>query len=471
MKRLGPLVRLEAREGRTMLRYLPQGDRRPPPPLELHPLLAAVLAFLDRGWTVDDLSAHLAERLRNPYAPVREIVGDARNCFAAHFRSEGTDGCVAIEDPEELIRPLADGTLYRTRDVVFRNDRAPFPLTVQWLVTRYCNRQCIYCYQGAFPGARPRDAEITAQRVRDILVEAARLGALTFFPTGGEPLLREDAYDLLVFALELGLTPLVLSKQFIPEAAAERLAAAGLREIALSIDSLDPAIAARMTGTRAFAAGISATVERLVRSSIRVTAKMVLTAENAASVPATVEGLRRLGVAAVEIDTYAASLGRHDDSLSPSPEQMDSVSGLVRRLAAEGGDLRLRFDREAKERKAARTGLGDDCIVCHNGITSLLFLPDGRVARCDKYLPGNEMVVGDLRRQSVHEVWNGPEMIASLKPPRELYRGTLCEDCPDFDVCHQRGRCFYDAYLIGGTLYGPQGDCPRLGRGSLLRAC
>jgi len=198
---------------------------------------------------------------------------------------------------------------------------------------------------------------------------------------------------------------------------------------------------------------------------------MVLTSENAATVPATLEGLRRLEVARVEIDTYAANLGRHSDHLRPSREQMDRVSALVHQLDTEEGELRVSFDREARERKAARTDLGADSIVCHNGVTSLLFLPDGRVSRCDKYLPGHEVVVGDLRRQSVHEVWSSPAMLASLKPPRELYRGTLCEDCPDFDVCHQRGRCFYDAYLIGGTPYGPQGNCPRLGQGSLLRTC
>jgi radical SAM protein with 4Fe4S-binding SPASM domain len=471
MKRLGPRVRLENVEGRAVMRYLPCGDLQTPPPLELHPLLAAVLTWLDAGWAVDDLSAHLAERLRNPYAPIREIVGDARHCFRAHFRHEGADGFVEIGDPDEIVRLLADGTLYRTRDVVFRNDRAPFPLTVQWLVTRYCNRQCIYCYQGAFPGTRPRDAAITTERVREILAEAAQLGAFTFFPTGGEPLLRDDSYDLLVFALELGMTPVVLSKQFIPEKEVARLAAAGLREITLSVDSLEPAVAARMTGTRTFASGIGATVERLVRHGVRVTTKMVLTSENAATVPATVEGLRRLGAAHVEIDTYSPNLGRHSDHLSPSLEQMDRVSELVCRLGAEEGGPSVRFDRESRERKASRTDLGEDCIVCHNGITSLLFLPDGRVSRCDKYLPGNEMVVGDLCRQSVHEVWNGPAMHASLKPPRELYRGTLCEDCPEFDTCHERGRCFYDAYLIGGTLYGPQGDCPRLGKGSLLRTC
>ena len=33
-------------------------------------------------------------------------------------------------------------------------------------------------------------------------------------------------------------------------------------------------------------------------------------------------------------------------------------------------------------------------------------------------------------------------------------------DCEQFDLCHQRGRCFYSAALQQGSLYGPHESCP-----------
>lgn len=469
--RFGPDVRLELAHGRPVMRYLRKAGQEDLEPLELHPLLAVVLAYLDRGWADDALAQFLSRRLATPIGVMREILGDARYCFQRHFQNDGEAAFVEIGETESLLSELAaSGAAFRCRDVVFPGDRAHFPLTIQWLVTRYCNRNCIYCYQGATPNATARDADISADRVREILREGARLGAFSFFLTGGEPLLRDDVYELVCDALALGMTPKIITKQFIPEDAATKLAAAGLGKIALSIDSLEPAVAARMTGVRTFARDIRKTVTRLVERDIEIEVRTVLTTENLSSVPSTLEELERLGVSEVRLDAYSPNLKRHSDRLMAPDEEFARLDEWVRRFNA-------RADRSMKVLFAARPDDGwridpnEDAFLCHNGVTTLLFLPDGRVSRCDKPLPGDELLVGDLRRQSVHEVWSSKAMLESLKPSRELYRGTLCHDCGRFDVCNERGRCFYSAYMIGKTLFGPQDDCPFFDRNESVVVC
>jgi radical SAM protein with 4Fe4S-binding SPASM domain len=478
MRRLGPDVRLEMRQERAVLAYRDLPGEAPVPPLELHPLLAAVLALLDRGQTEAEITGRLCARLAQPQPPVREIVDDAVACFKGHYRQTrqpdghaGEDSNAAL-DPERLLdEAAARGGPFRTRDVVLLNDRAPFPITLQWLVTRYCNRRCVYCYAGAIAGAKALDADLPASRIREIVREAARLGAYNIFLTGGEPLLRPDAYDVLVTALGLGMEPLVVSKQLIPAAAADRLAAAGLPEIYLSIDSLDPAEARTLIGVRTFARDIAATVSRLASRGIRVNVKSVLTSRNADHLTASWEELDRLGASEVRMEVYSDNLQRHSDSLRPSEEQIARAVAEVERFQAAGHALRLYFEPPGAVVTRRFSDPETDCFICLNGFTSLLFLPDGRVARCDKQLPGDEMVVGSLRTASVHEVWSSPAMLASLKPPRELYRGTDCYDCGYFDVCHQRGRCYYDAYLTSGTLYGPQTTCFHRHDGKQPPAC
>jgi len=473
--RIGPQARLtlEGAEGTPTLTYLPQPGLPDLPPLSLHPLLAAVLSLLDRGHPEAEVAEDLARRLAHPVEPLRELVQDAAWSFRGHLAPTGnglsagsSEGSLVDGELEPLLERLlaglladgADGRTYRTREVLFQQDRLPFPVVVQWLVTRLCNRGCIYCYQGATPSARATDSSISAQRVRQILQEAARLGASGFYITGGEPLLREDIYDLLIFSLELGMEPKIITKQRIPAEAVERLADAGLRRIALSIDSVDPAVAATMTRVRTYARDILGTVQRLVDRGIEVEARTVLTTENLATLPRTLAELDRLGVRWIRIDRYEPNFERHSDALLPSEDQMAWAGERIEDFRAAGGGL------EVTLRDPLQAGAVDDfetdIVVCNNGIAHLLFLPDGKVSRCDKPLPGGEMVVGDLTRQSVFEVWNSPRMLASLKPPRELYRDTLCFDCEQFDLCHQRGRCFYSAALQQGSLYGPHESCP-----------
>jgi radical SAM protein with 4Fe4S-binding SPASM domain len=471
MRRLGPDVSLEMRRETPVLAYRDRPGEAPVPPLALHPLLAAVLAMLDQGRPEEEIAGRICARLAQGELPIREIVDDAVACFRGHFRHEGEGSHVAL-DPERLLDGLADGGVpLRTRDVVLRDDRAPFPLTLQWLVTRYCNRRCVYCYAGAIAGARALDADLPASRVREIVREAARLGAYNIFLTGGEPLLRPESYDVLVTALGLGMEPLVVSKQLIPEDAADSLAAAGLPEIFLSIDSLDPEEARTLTGIRAFARDIATTVVRLASRGIRVNVKSVLTSRNADHLTESWEELERLGASEVRVEVYSDNLQRHSESLRPSEEQIARAAGEVERFRAAGHALRVDFDPPGSGSIQRWTDPETDCFLCLNGFTSLLFLPDGRVSRCDKQLPGDEMIVGSLRTASVHEVWNSPAMLASLKPPRELYRGTACYDCGYFDVCHQRGRCYYDAYLTSGTLYGPQTTCFHRRDGARPPAC
>ena len=468
MKRLGPDVTLELGESGPLLRYLPQPGLADLPPLPLHPLLALVLARLDRGEATEAITADLAIRLSAPSEGMKEIVDDARLCFKAHFKHEGPASFVDLDTGALSDRLAVPGAVFRSRDVVFPRDRALFPLTLQWLVTRYCNRRCIYCFAGAVPGVQAKDAKISTERVCEILRQAARLGTYNFFLTGGEPLLRDDVYDVLAYALSLGLWPEVISKQFIPGEAATRLAEAGLKQIFLSIDSLDPATARRMTGVTHYAREIRRTIERLVERGIVVNVKSVLTSENIDGIPATVAELEALGVGWVGMDVYSRNLERHSDDLMPSGEQLLRLRDWTETFRAESGHgIEVSFSYDPDRESPA--GLGPDCFVCNNGFTSILLMPDGRVSRCDKRLPGNEFIVGDLKTQSVHEAWSSPAMLESLKPPRSLYQGMLCEQCLQFDTCHERGRCYYDAYLTSGTLFGPQSNCPYIehGRGSV----
>jgi radical SAM protein with 4Fe4S-binding SPASM domain len=73
-------------------------------------------------------------------------------------------------------------------------------------LTERCNNQCVHCYnnQPVADGA-VISRELDTAAWKEILQQAADLGALTVKFTGGEPLLRDDFKELYIFARRLGM--------------------------------------------------------------------------------------------------------------------------------------------------------------------------------------------------------------------------------------------------------------------------
>ncbi|MEK9658547.1 MAG: GTP 3',8-cyclase MoaA [Chloroflexota bacterium] len=121
-------------------------------------------------------------------------------------------------------------------------------------VTDRCNLRCTYCMPAEVYGERfhflPR-AEVLSfketARLARLFVEA---GAVKLRITGGEPLVRADVDRLVAMLAAIpGVEDLTLTTNGLLLAQrAERLAAAGLRRLTVSLDSLDPAVFGRMNG-------------------------------------------------------------------------------------------------------------------------------------------------------------------------------------------------------------------------------
>lgn len=77
-------------------------------------------------------------------------------------------------------------------------------------LTERCSNNCIHCYisQPADDRVRMR-AEMSTEKVRAVLDEAAALGCLTIRLTGGEPLLRADFTEIYQYARQLGIKVLL----------------------------------------------------------------------------------------------------------------------------------------------------------------------------------------------------------------------------------------------------------------------
>lgn len=114
------------------------------------------------------------------------------------------------------------------------------PLLVFYEITRACDLVCCHCRACAQVERHP--AELTPELSRRLMEQLAEFPSKPqLILTGGDPLKRDDLYDLIRYATALGLgvsitpspTPLVT------EAAVARLADVGVERLAVSIDGPD----------------------------------------------------------------------------------------------------------------------------------------------------------------------------------------------------------------------------------------
>src|SRR5438132_2181467 len=82
------------------------------------------------------------------------------------------------------------------------------PETVTFELTYGCNFRCVHCYN---PTHRVLPQELTTEEVSSILAQLADLGVVELHFSGGEPLVRPDAFDTFRRAKRLGFLLHLLS--------------------------------------------------------------------------------------------------------------------------------------------------------------------------------------------------------------------------------------------------------------------
>ncbi len=165
---------------------------------------------------------------------------------------------------------------------------------VVWNVTKQCNLYCQHCYASADREVAP--GELRTAEGKRLLDELAGYGVPVVLFSGGEPLVREDLVELVDYADDRGIRPVLSTNGTLitPETATE-LREAGLKYAGISVDGM-PERNDRFRGREgAFDAavrGIEATLEAGIKTGLRYT----ITERNVADLEAVVELLHEIGV-------------------------------------------------------------------------------------------------------------------------------------------------------------------------------
>lgn len=228
--------------------------------------------------------------------------------------------------------------------------------TVYVALTRRCNLDCPYCYSESGPGPFP---EMPTSLLLDLIRCVAGVEPDKVVFTGGEPLLRQDLYELAAaFRVNRGCSTLSLSTNGRLVQKDEAKTIAGLfDEVRVS---LNPFTGNEVTVGETEYSGALVAMDRLATCGIPVIAAVTVTSHNARHLPRAVHHLVSSGVTRIKL-IAVKPIGRAvlDKSMLLSAEAIHQLSASVSSALGSGPSD------EADD--AAECGIGSNLFINSDG--------------------------------------------------------------------------------------------------------
>ena len=351
---------------------------------------------------------------------------------------------------------------------------------VVWNLTARCNLHCAHCYAAESCG----DEELTTAEARALIDDLAGLDVPVVLLSGGEPLLREDVFDLIAYARERDLRPsLSTNGTLIDEATARRLAEVGTAYVGVSLDGLEETHDRFRGEPGSFQRSLTG-LRNVRDAGLKTGIRFTVTRDNVDDLPGMLELVEREQIPRFCLyHLVYAGRGRdlRERDLSATQRRrlvehlMETALDWCRRgVEAEilttdnhaDGVLVLRHvekhqpERAEEVRQLLRMAGG-----CSAARKFVQIDPWGNVHPC-QFWP--EVTMGNVRQQPFPEIWreSADPSVARLRSMPESLTGERCGRCVYREYC---GGCRVRAMVLGDE-WGDDPSCPLSGEEILAPA-
>jgi len=342
-----------------------------------------------------------------------------------------------------------------------------------WESTIRCNLSCAHCRRVESDDTAHRD--LSTQQAKDLIEQLAELGrgqpmmpVLVF--SGGEPLCREDLFELIGFTKSLGIAPaLATNGTLIDATIAEHIRNSGVARVSVSLDGAAADVHDRLRQlTGSFERAIEG-IGYLREAKVPFQINMTLTKHNAGQLEAVYELTKSLGAVAAHIFMLVpVGCGQslaETDMLSPQEyeEKLLEISALDNR-----GEIQMKvtcgphYERVIRQEGLhasrpraggavpGRSGHGGSSKGCLAGLGILFVGHQGDVFPCG-YLPVH---CGNVLEQKLSDIWYKSADLARMRDTDALEG--KCGICGYRQVC---GGCRARAYAATGNYMAEEPFC------------
>ncbi len=313
------------------------------------------------------------------------------------------------------------------------------PRLISWNMTFRCNLRCPHCYIDASEGAARN--ELSTEEGKMLIDQIAEVSKPILILSGGEPLLRDDVYELAGYATEKGLTVAMGSNgTLITESVASDLKAHGVKAVAISLDSSSPERHDAFRGVEGAWRDAMNGIAACVSQGIDVQVNTTVTQQNYDEIDDIMALAEREGAKAFHL-FFLVPTGRGveiEDISADMYERM--ITDVLDKVAKAQYNLDIRpvcapqFMRIASQMGLNLKRWSRGCIA---GLAYCRVYPTGEVTPCP-YLP---IKLGNVRETHFKDIWFQSPVLKAFRDPDNL--GGKCGICEYRTIC---GGCRARAY-------------------------
>ena len=327
---------------------------------------------------------------------------------------------------------------------------------ISWNLTKRCNLQCAHCYLDASFLNGEVVEELSFAECRKLINQMAEVNPhACLILTGGEPLLREDIYDIASYAnnkgfmVVMGTNGLLLNDITVP-----KMLDAGIKGIGVSLDSLRPEVHDRLRGITGSWERTIKGIEAAKRHNLDFQIQTTVTKENFDEIQGMLDFSHKLGATGFYL-FFLVCTGRGEKMTDITPEQYEEILSQVYKAHGNYQGMMVRakcaphFKRIAYQMDQSSPLLKGYVGGCRAGTNYCRISPEGDITPCP-YMPNS---VGNVRNLSFNEIWSNSELFQEFRYPK--YQGK-CEYCEFKLLC---GGCRARALAVNNNAFGEDPWC------------
>ena len=329
------------------------------------------------------------------------------------------------------------------------------PKWIAWEITRRCNLKCIHCRSSSEMEVKGHP-DFTTQEAFRIIDDIANYAQPVVVLSGGEPLLRNDVFEIARYGTEKGLRMcLATNGVLVTDEVCKNIKESGIKMVSLSLDGADEAVHDNFRDQKGAFAGTLHAAELFRKHGIQFLINSSFTKRNQEEIPKVCKLAKEIGATAWYMFMIVPT-GRGEEILNEliSKEEYEDILKWHYQMEKEEKDMLVRptcaphyyrivlqqSKNEGKkfERRSLKfsTGGSKGCIA---GQLIALIDVDGNVLPCS-YFP---KPAGNIRETSFKDIWEHSKLFKELRDFKK-YRGK-CGSCEYISVC---GGCRARAYAI-----------------------
>jgi heme b synthase len=337
------------------------------------------------------------------------------------------------------------------------------PRLVAWEVTRRCNLNCVHCRAAAERGPYP--GELEGPKSLEIIDQIAGLGKSVVILTGGEPLLREDIFDLARYGTEQGLRMVMATNgTLLTPVIAERIRSSGIQRVSISLDGANAEEHDQFRQVQgAYQASLTG-IEILKEAGVEFQVNTTITKHNYRRCREILDSVMHLGAVAHHLFLLVPT-GRAREMADQEIDALEYEKLLLwfnqmqkkvpihlKATCAPHFYRILRQEAHKRGEKVDFQTYGLDAVTrgCLGGISFCFISYEGMVQPCG-YL---EMTCGNLKKESFETIWANSQVFSRLRD-FSAYKGK-CGRCEYVKFC---GGCRARAFEATGDFMTEEPLC------------